>query len=120
MARAAASARTAGGGGGTASAGGIKPLTASGIMTQQKYMLDLAASQLNNLTGGQDPTSFAAALKKAVQGGDTMAANQLLALDAAQQQYESAYNNYMSAANQLGALTMTAPEEDDTRFSAVE
>lgn len=98
----AARAKAAGGGG-----GGIKPLSASGIMTQQKYMLDLAESRLTSLTGGQDPSTFAAMLAEAAQGGDTMAASQLMALDNAQKQYNSAYSNYMSAANQLGALTMT-------------
>jgi hypothetical protein len=116
--RAAAAAAAARGASG--SSGGIRPLSASGIMTQQKYMLDLAESRLASLTGGQDPVSFAAMLSEAAQGGDTMAASQLMALDAAQKQYESAYGNYMSAANQLGALTMTAPEEDDTQFSAAD
>lgn len=116
QARAAAAARAARG----ASSGGIRPLNASGIMTQQKYMLDLAESRLNNLTGGQDPTTFAAMLKEAVQGGDTMAASQLLALDTAQQQYDSAYRNYMDAATALGALTMSAPEEDDLTINAMD
>lgn len=102
MARAAAASRGSGGG-----SGGIKPLTASGIMTQQKYMLDLAESRLASLTGGQDPATYAAMLTEAAQGGDTMAASQLMALDNAKRDYDSAYNNYMSAANQLGALTMT-------------
>lgn len=102
MARAAAASRGSGGG-----SGGIKPLTASGIMTQQKYMLDLAESRLTSLTGGQDPATYAAMLTEAAQGGDTMAASQLMALDNAKRDYDSAYNNYMSAANQLGALTMT-------------
>jgi hypothetical protein len=97
-----ARAKAASGGG-----GGIKPLSASGIMTQQKYMLDIAESRLASMTGGQDPASFAAMLTEAAQGGDTMAASQLMALDSAKKQYDSAYNNYMSAASQLGALTMT-------------
>jgi hypothetical protein len=99
----AARAKAASGGGG----GGIKPLSASGIMTQQKYMLDIAESRLASMTGGQDPATFAAMLTEAAQGGDAMAASQLMALDNAQKQYNSAYNNYMSAASQLGALTMT-------------
>jgi hypothetical protein len=89
--------------------GGIKPLNASGIMTQQKYMLDLAESRLSSLTGGQSPEQAMAMLTEAAQNGDVMAANQLTALDGAIKQYSSAYNNYMSAAGQLGALTMSEP-----------
>jgi hypothetical protein len=104
-----AKAASSGSGGG----GGLKPLSASGIMTQQKYMLDLAESRLATMTGGQDPSTFAAMLREAAQGGDTMAARQLVALDNAKKQYDSAYNNYMSAASQLGALTMTESGGDD-------
>lgn len=89
--------------------GGIKPLNAGGIMAQQKYMLDLAESQLDRLTGGQSPEQAMAMLTEAAQDGDVMAATQLTALDGAIKQYSSAYNNYMSAAGQLGALTMSEP-----------
>lgn len=120
MARAAMSARRGGGGGGGGGGYGIKPLTASGIMTQQKYMLDLAESKLNSLTGGMSPAQAEAMYAEAAQGGDREAAMLLEAISIAQSQYDSAYDNYMAAANALGALTMSAPEDDETRFSVVQ
>ena len=117
QARAAAAARAAGG----ASSGGIRPLSASGIMTQQKYMLDLAESRLNSLTGGMPVAQAMAMYTEAAQNDDVEAARMLEALSAANNQYKSAYQNYMDAASALGALTMTEPEVDDeTRFSVVE
>lgn len=99
-------------GAGSGGARGIKPLSASGIMTQQKYMLDIAESRLSSLTSGQSPAAAAAMLSEAARGGDTAAASQLMALDSAQKQYDSAYDNYMSAAGQLGALTMAEADGD--------
>jgi len=101
----AARAKAASGGG--SGGGGIKPLSASGIMTQQKNMLDLAESDLSVLTGGQNPKMVATMLKKAVENGDLDARGQLIELNRAMKQYDSAYSNYMSAAGQLGALITT-------------
>lgn len=100
--------------------GGLKPLSASGIMTQQKYMLDLAKSKLETLTMGQSPSAAMAMLKEAAKGGDAAAATQLTVLQDAADQYDSAYNNYMSAATQLGALTMTASDAPEPYNAADE